>query len=148
TALTNGNYVVVSANYNSGNNFNNSSLGAVTWGNGATGTTGTVSAANSLVGSTNGDEVGTGAPIGGPINDVIALANGNYVVDSPNWNLGEGAVTWGDGIIGTTGTVSAANSLIGSNGGIGTPDDKVGIGNSNVDPGVTVLANGNYVVDS
>ena len=47
---------------------------------------------------------------------VTALSNGNYVVASPNWNAQEGAATWGNGMTGTTGTVSAGNSLVGSNG--------------------------------
>ena len=50
------------------------SAGAVTWGNGTTGISGTVSAANSLVGSTASDQVGIGG--------ITALSNGNYVVNS------------------------------------------------------------------
>jgi hypothetical protein len=125
-ALANGNYVVGSPGWNS-------SEGAATWANGATGLTGSVTVANSLVGSTpnagggsGGDSVGT---------SVTALSNGNYVVGSPYWNLGRGAVTWGDGTAGLTGPVSAANSLVGH------PYDYVGIG-------VTALTNGNYVVSS
>src|SRR6202022_4354353 len=87
TALTNGNYVVKSPNWNS-------ATGAVTWGNGATGVTGTISAANSLVGSSAGDYVGGG---------ITALTNGNYVVDSSYWNSNTGAVTWGNGATGVTG---------------------------------------------
>ena len=100
--LSNGNYVVASPNWN-GN------LGAVTWGNGTTGTTVVVSAANSLTGSNEGDSVGAGTPYNSPTNfvtvGVIALSNGNYVVDSPYWNNDEGAATWGNGAIGTIGTV-------------------------------------------
>ena len=127
TALTNGNYVVSSI-------FWNNSEGAATWGNGTTGISGTISAANSLVGSTggaNGDEVGF---------SVTALSNGNYVVASPNWNGNLGAVTWANGTTGISGTISAANSLVGSTG--GTLGDQVG------DEGVIALTNGNYVVDS
>ena len=98
-ALANGNYVVSSPNWDNGAAAN---AGAATWGDGTRGITGTVSAANSLVG---GDEV-------------VALANGNYVVSSPYWDNGAaanaGAATWGDGTRGMTGTVSAANSLVGS----------------------------------
>jgi len=43
----------------------------------------------------------------------------NYVVQSVNWANGDngeitdaGAVTWGDGMTGTTGIVSAANSIV------------------------------------
>jgi hypothetical protein len=121
TALTNGNYVVLSSDWHNG-------AGAATWGNGTTGTTGVVSSANSLVGSTADDRVGDWAE---------ALTNGNYVVLSPHWDNNAGAATWGNGTTGTTGTVGASNSLVGS-----TADDEVGMG------GVTVLTNGNYVVRS
>ena len=62
-ALTNGNYVVASPNWNNGGNQVNA-LGAVTWGNGSTGQLSdgnvgeAVSSANSLVGSSAGDIVG------------------------------------------------------------------------------------------
>ena len=105
-ALTNGNYVVDSPQW-----FGNT--GAVTLGNGTTGTTiGAVTATNSLVGGTSGDLVGE---IG-----VTALSNGNYVVSSLYWNDGVegvvkvGAVTWGDGTKGVAGVVSSTNSLVGS----------------------------------
>jgi len=125
--LTNGHYVVRSAEWNNG-------AGAVTWGNGATGiTVGPVSAINSLVGSTADDRVGE--------DGVVALTNGHYLVASPYWNNGAvvdaGAVTWGNGTTGTTGLVSALNSLVGS-----TAFDRVGI------DGVTALTNGHYVVAS
>src|SRR5207253_1615835 len=100
TALTDGNYVVASPLWAA------NGVGAVTWGNGSGGITGTVSAANSLVGSTDLDEVGSGG--------VTALSNGDYVVASPGWNGGMGAATWGDGSRGVSGAVSAANSLVGS----------------------------------
>ena len=67
TLLNNGNYVVVSADWDIGAN----SVGAVTWCNGATGRTGPITPSISLVGSTTGDRVGSG---GG-----TALGNGNYV---------------------------------------------------------------------
>ncbi|MFL6276832.1 MAG: hypothetical protein ACJ74G_16725 [Blastocatellia bacterium] len=102
TVLTNGNYVVNSPPWHS--------IGAVTWGNGATGTSGLVSMANSLVGSTQYDAIGSGG--------AVALTNGNYVVCSQFWHNGvisaAGAVTWGNGTNGTSGLVSAANSLVGS----------------------------------
>lgn len=128
-ALTNGNYVVASGGWKNGSA---QGAGAVTWCSGTTGRTGTISAANSLVGSTAGDNVGAGA--------VAALPNGNYVVASPFWSGGAssvGAVTWGDGAAGVAGAVSATNSLVGS-----SALDQVGAG------GITVLTNGNYVVSS
>ncbi len=131
TALSNGNYVVDSPEWGD-------VAGAVTWGSGVTGVAGTVSAANSLVGSSAGDELGY---LG--YNGVTALSNGNYLVDSPNWDYGLGAVTWGSGATGVAGTISAANSLVGSIAG-----DDVGFGGHPGYLGVTVLSNGNYVVES
>src|SRR5262249_5449724 len=54
TALTNGNYVVASPDWNT-------NRGAATWGDGTTGTTGFVDPANSLVGSNPGDRVAEGS---------------------------------------------------------------------------------------
>ncbi|MFN9294506.1 MAG: beta strand repeat-containing protein [Planctomyces sp.] len=129
SALTNGNYVVASNNWDSGTITN---VGAVTWGNGTTGIAGVVSATNSLVGSTGSDYVSdTG---------VTALTNGNYVVGSSSWMSGTadnaGAVTWGNGTTGISGVVSSNNSLTGS-----TAGDGVG-------SGVIALTNGNYIVGS
>ena len=126
TALTNGNYVVSSLFWDNGTTAN---VGAVTWGNGTGGTVGVISAANSLIGSKGGDNIGT----------VTALTNGNYVISSPLWNgstTDAGAVTWGNGLGGTVGTISASNSLVGSK-----SNDKVGAT-------VTAMTNGNYVVNS
>ncbi|MBI2753524.1 MAG: filamentous hemagglutinin N-terminal domain-containing protein [Betaproteobacteria bacterium] len=124
TALTNGNYVVMSSNWNNGTA---TSAGAVTFGSGTSGITGTVSAANSLVGTSTNDFVGF---------LVAALTNGNYVVGSPIWSGGTGAATFGSGTTGITGTVSPANSLVGGSPGLF-------VANS-----VTPLTNGNYVVSS
>jgi hypothetical protein len=129
TALTNGNYVVVSDNWNNGAH---TDVGAVTWGNGAAAMSGAVSSANSLTGSSDGDEVGNPG--------VFALGNGNYVVSSINWNGTApmaGAATWGDGSHGITGAVSAASSLVGSSAG-----DMVGFDR------IVVLPNSNYLVVS
>jgi len=124
--LSNGDYVVNSPQWGS-------NLGAATWGNGNGGTVGMVSSANSLVGSSASDQVGSSG--------VVALSNGNYVVSSPYWDgngvVDAGAVTWGDGNGGTVGTVSIANSLVGS-----SASDEVGF------LGVLALSNGNYVVSS
>jgi hypothetical protein len=130
TALTYGNYVVSSSLWNNGAV---ADVGAVTWGNGTTGTSGAVNPANSLVGSTANDQVGS--------QGVTALTNGNYVVSTQNWDnaavANAGAATWGNGTTGISGTVSPANSLVGS-----TASDNVGFG------GVTALTNGQYVVRS
>lgn len=129
--LSNGNYVVISPDWNSGTIVD---AGAVTWCSGTTARTGTVSASNSLVGSTANDFVGLGG--------VVALSNGNYVVVSNLWNNGSvaadvGAVTWCSGTDGRTGTISSTNSLVGS-----TALDEIG------NRGITELSNGNYVVIS
>jgi hypothetical protein len=143
TLLSNGNYLVESPYWN-GNR------GAVTWGNGVTGVSGTVSDANSLVGSNPNDQVGAVGvyPVGNLVTDLTLLGNGDYVVASPQWNDGRGAVTWGNGSTGVSGIVSEANSLIGSN-----PGDGVGSGiapsrHGAYHPGVVPLSNGNYVIDS
>jgi hypothetical protein len=120
--MTNGNYVVSSASWNG-------IRGEVTWGSGTTGVTGIVSPSNSLVGSNPNDRVGS--------YQIVPLSNGNYVVNSFDWNDIRGAVTWGSGTVGVTGEVSAANSLVGTN-----PGD--GVGANNVRP----LSNGNYLVAS
>src|SRR5207244_131623 len=101
TLLSNSNYVVSSLSWNGGR-------GAQTWGDGSTGVSGTVSEANSLVGTNSGDLLGS---------RISALSNGNYVVASPNWNNQRGAATWANGSTGISGTVSEANSLVGSNSG-------------------------------
>lgn len=127
TALTNGNYVVCSPYWYSGETYG---TGAATWCDGSGPVTGTVSAANSLVGTDQANYVGAKA---------IALANGNYVVCSPQWESDggpedQGAATWGNGSIGTVGIVGPANSLVGSSAG-----DRVG-------ETVVPLSNGNFVV--
>jgi hypothetical protein len=122
-ALANGNFAVVSHIWN-GNR------GAVTWGNGTTGTVGQASAANSLVGSTANDFVGSFG--------VTPLTNGNFVVSSGSWKNGAGvsigAATFGNGTTGTFGAVSALNSLVGN------------AGNDFFLAKIVALTNGNYVV--
>ena len=142
TALSNGNYVVISYYWT---NTGVARVGAVTWGSGNSGVSGAVSADNSLVGTTANDHVGyTG--FNGLIGftgytGVTALSNGNYVVASPDWHNGglrdAGAVTWGNGTSGVSGAVTISNSLVGT-----MADNSIGYN------GVTALSNGNYVVRS
>jgi hypothetical protein len=110
-ALTNGNYVVASFDWDFGTATN---AGAVTWGNGTQGITGVVSSSNSLVGSTISENVGDR---GDGASGVIALANGAYAVISGKWDSGTltnvGAVTWGGGTTGISGVVSSSNSIVG-----------------------------------
>ncbi|HSE13785.1 MAG TPA: hypothetical protein VLB69_14225, partial [Rudaea sp.] len=130
TALSNGNFVVSSPNWDDGFT---AGVGAVTWVDGTTGLDAVVAVGNSLVGSQANDHVGNGG--------VTALGNGNYVVVSADWSspsvASVGAVTWADGAIGIVGVVADTNSLVGSHAG-----DHVGSG------GAKTLANNNYVVVS
>lgn len=129
SVLSNGNYVVATPGWDDGSTRN---AGAVTWASGGSGLISTVSPANSLIGSTDNDAVGS---------IVSALSNGHYVVGSPDWeNAGVakvGAATWCSGVATTVAVVSAANSLIGT-----SQNDRVGSG------GARALSNGNYVVQS
>jgi hypothetical protein len=136
--LSNGNFLVRSSNWS---NRDIQGAGAVTWVNGNSGLTGAVSAANSLVGTSHADKVGSAG--------VIALPNGNYLVSSFDWDVPNqvsdvGAVTWGNGATGTSGVLSIANSLIGT-----TQYDRIGtIDFAPEQPVITVLANSNYVIQS
>ncbi|WP_071625044.1 beta strand repeat-containing protein, partial [Poseidonibacter lekithochrous] len=125
--LSNGNFVIKSPLWNT-------HRGAVTWVDKNVGLSGVVSSANSLVGTTEYDNVGY---------TVTSLTNGNYVITSSNWDRGAiqnvGAVTWGNGTTGTVGEVSIANSLVGS-----TAYDSISNNNSKV----TDLKNGKYVISS
>lgn len=107
--LANGNVVIVSRSANTGGI---SSAGAVTFCTGVAGgcPVGAVTSSNSLVGSTVNDRVGSSG--------ILALSDGNYVVLSRDWDNGgaanAGAATICNGAGGCSGTVSAANSLVGS----------------------------------
>jgi uncharacterized repeat protein (TIGR01451 family) len=126
TALPNGNYVVSESSWHNGAAL--ASAGAVTWGNGATGISGAISTANSLVGASDFEAIGNAG--------VRVLPSGNYLVVSTGWNNGDGAVTWVDGSVGLKGLISASNSLV------GVPGHGDSVGNGVI----TVLPNGNYVV--
>jgi uncharacterized protein DUF5650/dockerin type I repeat protein len=138
TALTNGNYVVASPLWD---NSGIADVGAVTWGDGVTGTYGEISSTNSLVGGAAGDQIGGPLGSGG----LLALKNGNYVVRSPLWDNGNvqdaGAATFGNGVTGISGLLSTANSLYGT-----TEGDQVSLSSNGLGP--LALANGNYVVTS
>lgn len=124
--LNNGNYVVLSPLFR---NASGARVGAATWRSGSTILPGTVSAANSLVGSFDRDFDASA---------VSALANGNYVVATPSADIGvtdAGAVTWGSGVTGVSGVIGPTRSLVGSQ-----SNDQVGVFST------LRLANGNYVV--
>ncbi len=84
----------------------------MTWGNGSTGITGPVTAANSLVGALANDQVGNAG--------VTPQSDGNYILRSTSWDnpspvtVDAGAVTLGDGATGTPGFISPANSVTGT----------------------------------
>ena len=107
TALSNGNYVVKSPLWDNGAIVD---IGAATGGMAQTGIVGRVSAAQNLLGSTGGDQVGSGG--------VTALSNGNYVVLNPLWDnsaiVNAGAVTWASSVGGVFGSINAQNSVRGT----------------------------------
>lgn len=102
TALSNGNYVVVSSIWN--NDVQGGSFGATTWSNGSSGIIGPVSVSNSLIGTTVGDSVGDGG--------VTALNDGNYVVSSSYGGLG--AATLASGAFRMRATIQPWNSVRGT----------------------------------
>lgn len=128
-ALKNGNYVVISQDWDNGAV---ADVGAVAWGNGSTGTTGIIQPANSIIGAAAGDRIGFGG--------VTPLTNGNYVIASIAWAGGPierlGAVTWASGSGPSSFVVGPSNSLVGS-----TTFDQVGLN-------VIALTNGNYVTST
>ena len=90
--------------------------GAVTWGNGETGISGVVSSANSLVGSTADDRVGS--------DGVVEISGDSYIVSSPVWDNGgavnAGAVTMILGTGSRRGPVTDTNSALGTATGSGS----------------------------
>jgi len=146
------------------NNGATTQVGAVTWSSGTSPTVGAVSSSNSLVGTYANDRIGemeynvyngNNTPIDYQYSSVTALSNGNYVVSSPMWNSTRGAVTLGNGSTGSTGAVTASNSLVGSSAGdyVGSFSSPIAAANGApaffyLGNGVQALANGNFVVDS
>ena len=127
--LANGSYVISAVNTNG------YARGVVTLGSGTAPTVGQVSAENSLIGERVNDRIGEGF--------VKALANGGYVVESPDWNDTRGAVTFCNGVTGCKGFVSASNSLVGQQTG-----DRVGKSPVYLESAVKEIGHGNYVVIS
>lgn len=105
--LASGDYFVRSIHWNDGASIG---LGAVTWGDGATGASGVVGPVNSLVGRQADDAIGSGG--------LAELANGSVIVSSPAWRddagLSVGAATWLPGQQPTVGAVTEQNSLFSS----------------------------------
>ncbi len=98
------------------------------------GCTGIISTSSSLIGSTASDQVGQ--------LKTVELANFHYLVGSPHWDnagiVDAGAVTFCSGATGCAGTITPANSLVGSS----ASDEVSGLGGG----GISALSNGNYVV--
>jgi hypothetical protein len=115
TRLSNGKFVIASPNWDDGNN---ADVGAVTVLDALNPITGTISAANSLIGSAVGDGVGTSIVSYQPTIGVFPSGATSFMVRSPNWDNGAivnaGAVTWMSQSAPITGPVTAANSLVGS----------------------------------
>lgn len=127
TPLTNGHYVVSFPNWH-----RDAAYGAVVWSDGTTGRSGFIDASIALVG-THAQSLAD--------HSVLALSNGNYLLKAPNADVAKrGALTWGDGDGGTTGVISAANSIVGARDG-----DQLGTGWAQAS---AALTNGNYVVCS
>ena len=121
-----GGYVVASPFHGLSGRIN---AGAVTMCMSPGGCVGTQVESNSLYGAAAYDHVG--------MNGVVALDDGGYVVVSPLWQGGRGAVTWCDTRSSCGGAVSPTNSLQGS-----AADAQLGSG------GVLALKNGEYLVSS
>ena len=115
----------------------------------ATGLTGAVTVANSLVGSHNNDRLGNlYIPAFGSATGIVFRTTA--------WNSGAGALTWYDGLDAPlTGVLSAANSLVGSTAGDGLGNFYSSLGNNryafftpNWDNGAVVDAGAITIVDA
>ena len=136
TVLPNGNFVMTDPGYDAGPL---ADVGAVYLYDGATG-----ALISALTGSTAGDRVGYASDYAA---SVTALTHGNYVVSSPCWDnaavVDAGAVTWGYRTSGTTGPITAENSVLGiaENGGrsagVNTPGSSRSVGQALVQPSGT-----------
>ncbi|MCC7410603.1 MAG: filamentous hemagglutinin N-terminal domain-containing protein [Gammaproteobacteria bacterium] len=75
------------------------------------GLVGTISATNSLVGTHGFDNVGSSG--------LASIGSGNFMIRSPNWNMGAGALTFVSPTTTPVGAVTATNSFVGATGGDG-----------------------------
>ncbi|MCQ8181739.1 filamentous hemagglutinin N-terminal domain-containing protein, partial [Methylomonas sp. SURF-1] len=120
----------------------NANTGAVTMGSALSGISGVISSANSLVGGTAGDRIGSAGITqfvtefhdynsSGALITATEYYRNYFAIASPHWqngaNVDAGAVTWGSGSAALTGTVGSSNSLVGSNANdqVGSCDIKV-----------------------
>ncbi len=113
-ALPDGAFVFTSQAWDRGALVN---AGAVSWSDGVNTLSNTISPTTDFVGARARDRVGFGG--------IVLLANGHYVVASPEFDDGlavdAGAITWADGRAPLTGSIDVSNSLIGSH-----ANDRVG----------------------
>lgn len=113
--LDNGKYVVLSPNWDRGSI---SDAGAATWCS-SNGCSGYITNTNSLVGSTNGDQVG--------LKGIHLINSDKYLILSPKWDYGGtadiGAATWCSNSGGCVDEISPVNSLTGSQAGDGLEMD-------------------------
>ena len=148
TALTNGNFVVGSPLWNGGR-------GAATWGNGTTGwgmgTSAIVSSSNSLVGTLtthNNSQGNSTSDAIGTSGQVTALSTGNYIIADQYWGNSAGAVAFGNGSTGSVGVIGASNALVGSTTMTQLSGNNISyLWGDGIGGNITLLANGNYVVD-
>ena len=106
--LPNGNYIINSASWDNGAAVD---AGALTWGNGTTGTVGVVGAHNSVVGSQSNDLVGWQDWY-----DLTVMSNSDYILHALYWDNGAlvdaGAVMVIDGTNGTFGEITSYNAIL------------------------------------
>ena len=148
TSLTNGNFVVGSPLWNAGR-------GAATWGSGTTGwgvgASVAVSSSNSFVGSLgthNNSQGNATSDQVGASGQVMALSTGNYIVADQYWNNGAGAVAFGNGTSGGSGTIGSTNALVGTTTMTQPANTYLQfLWGDSVGGSVTLLPNGNYIVD-
>lgn len=133
--LDNGHYVITHPYWDSEST---TDVGAVMWGDGTTGTTGTLTPGNSLHGAQNNDQVGT---------KIVPLSNGHYVVASQHWDRpsgpsNAGALTWVNGFTGIPAEESSRGAAVSVTNSLYWTSANDFTGGSAVTP----LSNGNYVV--
>jgi hypothetical protein len=126
TALSNGNYVVVSSNWDSGTITN---AGAVTWGNGTSGLSGVVSSSNSIVGQT--------ANIGASWSITTASNLDTFLATNPS--DGSGRVVIGSSARGFSLPSTPAGSLQAANGSV-----SLGVAGTNLQG--TISSNANVTI--
>ncbi len=133
--LANSNYVLHSPFWDNPDGTGNDA-GAITWAKGGEASAYAVTTTNSLIGN-QGERLGQSR--------VTALPNGHYVAVNETWGGLRGAVTWcNGGQAAPVGKVDANNSLVGLRRTGNGPATTDAVGSN----GVTVLANGNYLVNS